>query len=405
MAVSIKYRSSYNLKAFLFVLGILIILGLLYFSQNLTDQLRDEARKTVTFYAESYAKIASEYEVDDYSFFFEQFVGRISFPVVISTLENVPSDWKNLNIDSRNKSEEALTEVKNIMFAMDRENEPITLSYRIELGNVDTVIEIAKLHYGDSKLITQLEWLPYIEIAIAGIFILIGFAGFQFIRRSERRLIWAGMAKETAHQLGTPLSSLMGWMEMLEGADSEKMSKLLPEMRSDIKRLNRVANRFSQIGVGGGLKLTDLNEVIEVVINYLQKRLPQKGNKVEIVKKLRKLPDIQINRDLFEWALENIIKNSADAISKENGIIEVYSDYNVRKNRVEIRVKDNGIGIPSRFQKEIFKPGYSTKSRGWGLGLSLAKRIIEKSHHGELILKDSKKNEGTTMQIFFNVNK
>jgi len=275
LAVNLKYRSSYNLKASLFMLGIAIILGLLYVSQNLTDQLRDEARKTVTFYAESYAKIASEYEVDDYSFFFEQFVGRITFPVVISTLEDVPSDWKNLDIDSRNKSEEALAEVKNIMLAMDSENEPITLSYRIELGKVDTVIEIAKLHYGDSKLITQLQWLPYIEIGIAGIFILIGFAGFQFIRRSERRLIWAGMAKETAHQLGTPLSSLMGWMEMLEDADSEKISKLLPEMRTDIKRLNRVANRFSQIGVGGGLKPTDLNEVIEVVIKYLQKRLPQ----------------------------------------------------------------------------------------------------------------------------------
>jgi len=403
LAASLKYRSSYNLKASLFGLGIIIILGLLYVSQNLTDQLRDEARKTVTFYAESYAKIASDYEVDDYSFFFEQFVGRITFPVIISTVENVPSDWKNLDIDSRNKSDEALAEVKDIMLAMDSENEPITLSYRLELSNVDTVIEIARLHYGDSKLITQLKWLPYIEIGIAGIFILIGFAGFQFIRRSERRLIWAGMAKETAHQLGTPLSSLMGWMEMLEDADSEKMSKLLPEMRTDIKRLNRVANRFSQIGVGGGLKPTDLNEVIEVVINYLQKRLPQKGNKVEIVKKLRKLPDIPINKDLFEWALENIIKNSADAISKENGKIEVFSNYNVHKNRVEIRVSDNGIGIRSKFHKEIFKPGYSTKSGGWGLGLSLAERIIEKYHKGELILKDSKKNEGTTMQIFLKV--
>ena len=403
MAASLKYRSSYNLKASLFGLGIIIILGLLYVSQNLTDQLRDEARKTVTFYAESYAKIASEYEVDDYSFFFEQFVGRITFPVIISTVENVPSDWKNLDIDSRNKSAEALAEVKDIMLAMDSENEPITLSYRLELSNKDTVIEIAKLHYGDSKLITQLKWLPYIEIGIAGVFILIGFAGFQFIRRSETRLIWAGMAKETAHQLGTPLSSLMGWMEMLEDADSEKMSRLLPEMRTDIKRLNRVANRFSQIGVGGGLKPTDLNEVIEVVINYLQKRLPQKGNKVEIIKKLRKLPEIPINRDLFEWALENIIKNSADAISKENGKIEVYSNYNVHKNRVEIRVSDNGIGIRSKFHKEIFKPGYSTKSRGWGLGLSLAERIIEKYHKGELILKDSKKNQGTTMQIFLKV--
>jgi len=403
MAVRIKYRSSYNLKASLFGLGILIILALLYFSQKLTDQLREEARETVTFYAEVYAKIASEYEVEDYSFFFEQFIGRITFPVVISTIENVPSDWKNLEVDSRDKSAEALSSVKNIMLAMDSENDPITLSYRLSTSDMDTVIEIAKLHYGDSKLITQLKWLPFIEIAIAGVFILIGLAGFQFIRRSERRLIWAGMAKETAHQLGTPLSSLMGWMEMLEDADKEKLSKLLPEMRADLKRLNRVANRFSQIGEGGGLKPTDLNDVIERVISYLQKRLPQKGKKVELEGKLRKLPELQINRDLFEWALENIIKNSADAISKENGKIEVSSNYNVQKKRVEIIVSDNGIGIQSKFHKEIFQPGYSTKSRGWGLGLSLAKRIIEKYHGGELILKDSKKNEGTTMQIFLSV--
>ena len=401
--MSLKYRSSYNLKASLFGLGILIILALLYVSQNLTDQLRDEARETVTFYAEGYAKIASDYEVDDYSFFFEQFVIRITFPVVISTMENVPSEWKNLEIDSRDKSAEAINSVKNIMIEMDEENDPIILSYRLDISDVDSVIEIAKLHYGDSKLITQLKWLPFIEIAIAGVFILIGLAGFQFIRRSERRLIWAGMAKETAHQLGTPLSSLMGWMEMLEDADSEKLSKLLPEMKTDIKRLNRVANRFSQIGVGGGTEPTDLNDVIERVISYLQKRLPQKGNKVELVGKLRKIPEIQINRDLFEWALENIIKNSADAISKENGKIVVYSDYNVQKNRIEIRVSDNGIGIPSKYHKEIFKPGYSTKSRGWGLGLSLAKRIIEKYNGGELILKESKKNEGTTMQILLGI--
>jgi len=403
LALSLKYRSSYNLKAFLFGFGIVIILALLYVSQTLTDQLRDEARETVTFYAEGYAKIASDYEVDDYSFFFEQFVSRITFPVVISTMENVPSDWKNLDIDSRDKSAEAISSVTSIMLEMDSENDPITLSYRLDISDADSVIEIAKLHYGDSKLITQLKWLPYIEIAIAGVFILIGLAGFQFIRRSERRLIWAGMAKETAHQLGTPLSSLMGWMEMIEDADKDKISKLLPEMQIDVKRLNRVANRFSQIGVGGGQKPTDLNHVIERVISYLQKRLPQKGSKVELVGKLRKIPEIQLNRDLFEWALENIIKNSADAISKENGKIEVFSEYNIQKNRIEIRVSDNGVGIPSKFHKEIFKPGYSTKSRGWGLGLSLAKRIIEKFNGGELILKESKKSEGTTMQIFFSV--
>ena len=370
---------------------------MLYYSQRITNQLREESRETIKFYAEIYAKFASEYNVEDFSFFFEQFISRIDFPVIISTVDDIPSDWKNLDIDSQDKSERAIKEVQELMKAMDELNKPINLNFYEPSSNTNIVI--ARFHYGDSKLITQLKWLPYVEIAIAGLFIFLGFAGFQFIRRSERQLIWAGMAKETAHQLGTPLSSLMGWVEMLENADSERVAKLLPEMSADLQRLNKVAHRFSQIGAGGGLKPTDLNEVITKVVSYLEKRLPQRNKKVDISINLGKIPEISVNVDLIEWALENIIKNSADAMSREDGKIEVSTQFIPEKNIVKIIVKDNGTGIRAKNRKEVFKPGYSTKSTGWGLGLSLSKRIIEEYHGGELFLAESSMEKGTTMQI------
>lgn len=370
---------------------------MLYYSQRITNQLREESRETVKFYAETYAKFATEYNVEDFSFFFEQFIGRITFPVIISTVDDMPSDWKNLDIDSQDKSEQALNEVHSLMMVMDELNEPIDLNYYDP--NSNTNIVIARFHYGDSKLITQLKWLPYVEIALAGLFIFLGLAGFQFIRRSERQLIWAGMAKEAAHQLGTPLSSLMGWVEMLENADSERVAKLLPEMSADLQRLNKVAQRFSHIGAGGGLKPADINEVISKVVSYLEKRLPQRSKKVDISMNLGKIPEISVNVDLLEWALENIIKNSTDAMSREDGKIEVRTEFLPENKIVKISIKDNGTGIQSRYRKEIFKPGYSTKSTGWGLGLSLSKRIIEEYHGGELFLVESSMETGTTMQI------
>ena len=370
---------------------------MLYYSQRITNQLREESRETVTFYAETYAKFASENDVEDFSFFFEQFIQRMTFPVIISTVENDPSDWKNLAVDSWDKSEQALNKVRRLMTAMDELNDPIDLNYFDPSSNTNIVI--ARFHYGDSKLITQLRWLPYVEIAVAGLFILLGFAGFQFIRRSERQLIWAGMAKEAAHQLGTPLSSLMGWVEMLENADTDRVAKLLPEMSADLQRLNKVAQRFSHIGAGGGLKPADVNEVISKVVSYLEKRLPQRNKTVNISMNLGKLPEISVNVDLFEWALENIIKNSADAMSRKDGKIEVTTEFLPENKIVKISIKDNGSGIQPRYQKEIFKPGYSTKSTGWGLGLSLSKRIIEQYHGGELFLVESSKEAGTTMQI------
>lgn len=397
MAPKIKYRSSSFLKGVLVGVALVIAFGLLYFSRVVIKDLREESRRFVTFYAETYAKVASDYEVDDFSFLFDEIIKTISFPVVISDASGEPTGWKNIEIPPGDQSAEAYDRVREIMADMDAESTPIDLKYLDEASGKEFVI--AMVHFGDSALITRLKWLPLIEIATGAIFILLGLAGFQFIRSSERQLIWVGMAKETAHQLGTPLSSLMGWVEMLDNADGERLAKLLPEMREDVNRLGKVAERFSQIGTGGGLKSADVGTIVENVVNYLRKRLPQKDKQIEIIIRKGELKEIPVNKDLLEWALENLLKNSADAIEVSEGLIEVDCYYDSSSREIRIRVKDNGKGVSTKRRKDIFKPGYSTKTKGWGLGLSLTRRIIEDYHGGRLILLESRLAEGTTMEI------
>ncbi|MCH6560612.1 HAMP domain-containing histidine kinase, partial [candidate division KSB1 bacterium] len=241
----------------------------------------------------------------------------------------------------------------------------------------------------------------YIGIAVVGLFVLIGFLGFRSIQRSEQQFIWVGMSKETAHQIGTPLSSLMGWLELLKSKVGDKDSlKNLGEMEKDIERLNRVAARFSQIGSKADLKEEKIASIISDVVRYFKTRLPQGGKRVKIVENYHVNSTVALNKDLFEWVIENLLKNAIDAIEKDVGRIEI--NLNQLKNgrhRVCIDISDNGRGIDAKRKSEVFKPGYSTKKRGWGLGLSLAKRIIDQYHGGKLTVKESKTHQGTTMRI------
>ena len=210
------------------------------------------------------------------------------------------------------------------------------------------------------------------------------------------------MAKEIAHQLGTPISSLMGWTELLKLKTSKprEVLNVAEEMESDLTRLNKITNRFSKIGSKPNLKEYDLVEVINSVTKYFEKRLPQTGKDVELIFPDHKPIKLMLNAELFEWVIENLIKNAIDAIGSRKGKILV--SLHVNTTSVEIEVSDNGKGINPKNKKSIFKPGYSTKSRGWGLGLSLSKRIVENYHNGKLMLKSSIPNEGTTFLIFLN---
>ena len=228
-------------------------------------------------------------------------------------------------------------------------------------------------------------------------FILIGYVGFSQIKKSEQRYIWVGMAKETAHQLGTPLSSLHGWIELLKEYP-KKLPKALKEMDADAQRLSKIALRFSQIGSFPTLEEVEIVEILHNTAIYFQKRLPQLNRKIIINEKYALSPVVKLNGQLFEWVIENLVKNAIDSIEKESGVITITLEKE-DDQYIAIDVSDTGKGINSRNKNHIFKPGFSTKTRGWGLGLSLAKRIIEDYHGGKLFIKETRTGKGSTFRI------
>jgi signal transduction histidine kinase len=281
--------------------------------------------------------------------------------------------------------------VAELIKEMDATHPPIEVKYE---GTT-----INKIHYGDSEQIKQLRYYPYIQLIIASLFIIIGYIGFSSIKRSEQSNIWVGMAKETAHQFGTPISSLMGWLEMLKMnyKEPDKVADISEEISNDVEKLNRITYRFSKIGSKPELSKRNVIEELKQVTSYFERRLPQTGKKVDLVISGDEKACAEINSELFEWVIENLIKNALDAIEGTNGKIEI--SVKEFKKRVELEVTDSGKGIEMKRRKDVFRPGYSTKKRGWGLGLSLSKRIIEGYHGGKIFVKSSMPGEGTTFKI------
>ncbi len=387
------YDSPRSLKSVLFVFAIAIILLLLLYTQHLVNTLRNEARQILEFYASFYERAITEADDTELNFIFEEIIKRTDFPMIMTDEQGNPTGWKGIGIDPGDYSEEALKKVRSLVEAMAEEIDPIPLRYKD--------IPLGYLYYGDSKSIQQLRWLPYVEILVIGLYIMIGFFGINSIRRSEQQFIWIGMAKETAHQLGTPLSSLMGWIELLRHKTrGEEVRKIVDEIQQDVDRLNKVAQRFSRIGSRPELVPTELAPVVEDVISYFRRRLPQMGKRVDIHFEDRLRQPVRINPELFEWVLENLIKNALDAIGTERGEIRIIVDAALdKKYQAAIDVIDTGRGIQPQDRNNIFRPGFSTKKRGWGLGLSLSRRIIENYHKGKLILKHTAPGKGTTMRI------
>lgn len=253
--------------------------------------------------------------------------------------------------------------------------------------------------YDESALITELRVFPWVQLVFVGLFVMVGYFGFSYIRRSEQSSLWMGMAREAAHQLGTPLSSLMGWIQMLRTPDlaADKRERALTEIENDVERLQRVADRFSDIGSQPKLERCNLVPIIEQTARYLRRRIPQQGQSIALAADLPEQLHAEANEELFAWVLENLLKNALDAIENEEGRITVTAWK--EEGQVFIEVEDTGRGIEGQQWNNIFRPGYSTKKRGWGLGLSLARRVIESYHGGRLELVSSTVGEGSTFRI------
>ena len=380
-------------RIFLIAFASLFVFGLLFYTQQITDQLLQRERDVVGLYARSLEYVAANPSTGgDVTFAFEV-IRAIDFPIILTDTSNTPQYWKNIDVDTAALAPGPERQFfKDLIEAMDQQNTPIRIA-------VNDTLVLNYIHYGESALIRKLRWLPAGEISIAAIFLFIAYLGFSFIKRSEQSNIWVGMAKETAHQLGTPLSSLMGWLERLrlQVTETPQAQEALHEMQSDVDRLNKVAARFSKIGSRPDLKDESLPEVIQGVITYISRRLPKSGRTIDIAIATPGEFRAHINRELFEWVVENLMKNALDAMEGHPGKITFAIQQ--AGHRTTIDVTDTGKGIDPKFHKEVFRPGYSTKKRGWGLGLSLSKRIIEEYHKGKLFVKQSAPGQGTTFRI------
>ncbi len=382
------YRYTGNIKAGLFIMGIGLVIGLLAYTQTLVNELRRDNREIVRLYAGLIANVVQDDNDASLDFVFENIIQKVKFPLIQTDTEHKPQMWKNL-------PESIQTDKERIKFmhTSDQYNEPIPLVYKdASVGE----ITFGFLHYGDSSIVEKLQIWTYIEILAIAVFIFLGFSGFSFIRNNEKRHIWVGMARETAHQLGTPVSALMGWVDWMK-EHPEKTDEIIPEMEADLQRLEQIGRRFSKMGSKSDFEEFDLSERIERIVNYLTRRLPSLGKKVELVNDIQTGITVTANGSLLAWSIENIIRNGIDAIERDDGKVTV--SLREESDGIKIRIHDNGKGIPKKDWRNIFRPGFSTKQAGWGLGLSLSSRIVEDIHDGRLQVIDSSQQGGTTLEI------
>jgi C4-dicarboxylate-specific signal transduction histidine kinase len=405
---TIRITASANLKLALVLLAFLIVGGTLLYTQRLVVRLKASERKTLQHYV---ATIQSAMEPDappELLGLAFDLIGSVDFPMIQTDAQlrlsktTDPTTGRFVRFESKNvdydTTANAATQEKELLDRLERMKatyDPIPV-YLIDPTGDSTVINY--YFYDDSQVIRQLQWLPYIEILIGSMFIFVGYLSFSHIKRNEQSNIWVGMAKETAHQLGTPLSSLLGWIELLRmmPEDTRQVLEAADEMERDVERLNKVAQRFSKIGSAAEVQTVDINDVVRRVAGYFERRLPHLGKRVTLSVESTGPVYVSINVHLFEWVFENLVRNAADAIDRPDGHVT----FRVREQRdsAVIDVIDNGRGIDPKIRKDIFRPGFSTKKRGWGLGLSLAKRIVEEYHKGRISIKESSP-EGTTFRI------
>ncbi len=400
-------NSSFSLKSKIKLLLLLVatFLGIssLYFSQMIIQKIQEKETEIANLYAKSLTYLAnSEGIAGDFSFIFENIVQKIDFPLIITDTNEVPivettgTGFRNIEFDSTYTHDQLLTFLNNKVKEFSKQNEPILVYYPHD-------VVWRKIYYGSSDVILLLYYFPYAQIAFAIIFLTIAYFTFNYFRKSEESNIWVGLSKETAHQLGTPISSLLGWNELikLNYENPVKVIDISDEITNDLNRLNRIANRFSKIGSKPELKKINLLEKLEEIKRYFERRFPQSGMQISILVDCDKSIITNVNPDLFEWVIENLIKNARDAIESKNGVIRIKVLENLKN--IVIDVSDNGKGIDSKSKKKVFNPGYSTKVRGWGLGLSLSRRIIDEYHKGKLFLKETS-NLGSTFTIVLPIN-
>ncbi len=393
--------ASVRIKISLIAIAVLIGATTIWYTNLLVHRLQDKEKQIVQLYARGLEYVANaNTDVTDITFLFENIIRPIDFPMILTDRNDSlaaydRSSIRNIDFNAKLSKKELAELFSRTLKEMDAVNRAIEVKF---VNGKDTLV-IQKIHFGESILIRQLRYYPYLQIALAFFFFVLGYVGFSQIKRSEQSNIWVGMAKETAHQFGTPLSSLLGWIELLKMnySDPDKVQDITEEIQNDVGRLEKITNRFSKIGSKPELKESDVVELLQKVTEYFKRRIPQTGKRISLVMAGDASAKTKISTELLEWVFENLIKNALDAIETDEGIIEFHVVDSI--NKVEIEIVDNGKGIDMNKRKDVFRPGYSTKRRGWGLGLSLSKRIVEEYHSGKIYVKSSAPGMGTIFKV------
>lgn len=373
-------RQYLHWKTYLVIIALVIVGATLYYTSGLATRLASEEKKNVEQFAEVIRFTATATSNDALEFGFNLVAQNTTIPIMIVDERDTIINYKNLDTsrvsDVQGFLRRKLREFKS-------EHPPISIDYGIG---------VQKIYYGDSFLLRQLRYFPYVQLTIILLFLAVVVIAISVAQRSIQNQVWVGLSKETAHQLGTPLSALSGWLELLRG--QEENQEAVQEMEKDLDRLKLVAERFSKVGSEPQLYEEDLIHRLQDIVDYMQKRAPSKV-RISLQSSEPEIP-VLISGPLFDWVMENLIRNALDAMSGEGRIDVNVSD---QKQQVIIDVCDTGKGIPRHQIQKVFVPGYTTKKRGWGLGLSLARRIIRQYHHGSLVVHKSELGKGTTFRI------
>lgn len=455
------YRWSVRLKLGLIVFAVVIALASLWYTQRLVSQLQEREQAVIQLWADALEQVVKERQTGnphredlrrldsylqsldqspaaplsedrfaafrdavewargmpptrEFNFILNEILepNQFGVPAIITdSTRQRPLSWRNVGVPDTvgalppEDSAETMATLHRRLNEMKASFEPIPV--RVDISDIPGGDDRAGsggqltqyVFYDESALITELRLFPWVQLVFVALFVLVGYLGFSYVRRSEQSNLWMGMAREAAHQLGTPLSSLLGWIEVLRSPDldDEQKEQALEEIENDVERLQRVADRFSDIGSQPKLERCDLVPVVEQTASYLRRRIPRQGQSVSLTVDLSDHLEATANEELFAWVLENLLKNALDAIEDDEGAIRVRGWE--EEGSVYVEVSDTGRGIERQQWKNVFRPGYSTKQRGWGLGLSLARRVVEAYHNGRLELVSSTVGMGSTFRI------
>ncbi|MBD1385610.1 HAMP domain-containing histidine kinase [Mucilaginibacter rigui] len=390
------YQQKRRWKYFLLAFAVVIASGSLFYTSYLVRKISVSERTRAQVWALSMKQLVNTYDNDFLSYVIAV-RDSLVVPAIITNSKGEIVNWRGLDATKTNNNlDKAELKQRKLQYDPGYFNDELAYMKKQHAPIKFIMLnEPQFVYYKDSALLTQLKMFPYIQLSVIAIFLMVAYTAFSSSRKSEQNQVWVGLAKETAHQLGTPISSLMAWIELIKDKFNAEDDPLMAEMENDVKRLEIVADRFSKIGSKPKLEEHMVYEVVKEFVDYFKVRV---SNKITFEMTGNRRLTAGLNIPLFDWVLENLLKNAVNAID-ETGVIKVQIHGSKQKKQIFIDITDTGKGIPRSKFDTVFQPGYTTRQRGWGLGLSLTKRMVENYHNGQIFVKDSEIGKGTTFRI------